>query len=68
MSLIRALDRAGSRKQKVVRDLVQMVLATGSIPLAEGVETKDELKACVNMGIQLIQGYFTGRPILVEDM
>ncbi|MDR1936107.1 MAG: EAL domain-containing protein [Candidatus Accumulibacter sp.] len=68
ISLIRFLDRASPRKQQVVRDLVQMVLAAGSVPLAEGVESKEEANACVAMGMQLIQGFFTGRPILAEDL
>jgi EAL domain-containing protein (putative c-di-GMP-specific phosphodiesterase class I) len=66
MSLIRSLDKAGPRKQQVVRDLVQMVVATGSTPLAEGIETEEEANACVGMGIQLIQGYYTGKPIPAE--
>jgi EAL domain-containing protein (putative c-di-GMP-specific phosphodiesterase class I) len=68
MSLIHCLDKASPRKQKVVGDLVQMVLAAGSVPLAEGVENKEEAKICVSMGVQLIQGYFTGRPILAEEL
>lgn len=66
MSLIRGLHKASPRKQKVVRDLVQLVLATGSVPLAEGVEDEDEAHICVDMGFQLIQGYLTGRPIPAE--
>ena len=63
MSLIHGLHKAGPRKQQVVRDLVQMVLSAGSIPLAEGVESEEEAKACIAMGVQLIQGYLTGEPI-----
>lgn len=63
MSLIRGLHKASPRKQQVVRDLVRMVIATGSIPLAEGVEDEEEARICVEMGFQLIQGYLTGTPI-----
>lgn len=62
-ALIRDLHLADMRKQKIVRDLVNMVLAAGSIPLAEGVESEEEARICVDMGFQLIQGYLTGRPI-----
>jgi EAL domain-containing protein (putative c-di-GMP-specific phosphodiesterase class I) len=68
MSLIHSLDKAGPRKQKVVRDLVQMVLATGSVPLAEGVESREEARICMAMDMQLIQGYFTGPPISAEAL
>ena len=68
MSLIRGLHKANPRKQQVVRDLVRMVLATGSIPLAEGVEDEEEARACVEMGFVLIQGYLTGRPVPVDSL
>ncbi len=68
MSLIRGLHNASPRKRQLVRDLVQMVLATGSIPLAEGVEDEDEAKICVEMGFQLIQGYLTGKPSPVDSL
>ena len=68
VSLIRGLHKASERKRHVVRDLVQMVLAAGSVPLAEGVEDEEEAQACVEMGFQLIQGYLTGRPIQLESL
>ena len=33
-----------------------MVLAAGSVPLAEGVEDEAEAAVCIDMGFQLIQG------------
>lgn len=68
MSLIRDLHLASRRKQQIVQDLVNMVLAAGSIPLAEGVEEEDEAAICTQMGFQLIQGYHTGRPVPVESL
>ena len=66
MALIRNLHKASERKRQLVRDLVKMVLAAGSVPLAEGVESEQEAEACIEMGFKLIQGYLTGRPILAE--
>lgn len=68
MSLIRDLHKANPRKQQVVRDLVRMVLATGSVPLAEGVESEEEARICVEMGFVLIQGFLTGRPMPVDSL
>ena len=68
MSLIRGLHKASPRKRQMVRNLVQMVLATGSIPLAEGVEDEEEAQACVEMGFHLIQGFLTGRPIPADSL
>lgn len=67
MGLIRGIDRASERKQKVVGDLVRLVRDLGSVPLAEGVETEAEAEICRLMGFQLVQGYLTGRPMPVDD-
>jgi EAL domain-containing protein (putative c-di-GMP-specific phosphodiesterase class I) len=67
MSLVHDLHKAGPRKQQVVKTLVQMVLSSGSVPLAEGIECEEEAEICVAMGVQLIQGYLTGRPIPLEN-
>jgi len=63
MALIRGLHQASERKRRVVGDLVHLVLSVDAVPLAEGVETEEEARACVDMGFQLIQGFLTGRPI-----
>lgn len=68
MALIRGLHKASPCKRQIVRDLAQMVLAAGSVPLAEGVEDKEEAQACIEMGVQLIQGYFTGWPIPADEL
>jgi EAL domain-containing protein (putative c-di-GMP-specific phosphodiesterase class I) len=38
------------------------------VPLAEGIETEEEARTCVGMGVKLIQGYLTGRPIPVDAL
>lgn len=67
-ALIRDLHKATERKQQLVRDLVKMVLAAGSVPLAEGVEDEAEAAVCIDMGFQLIQGYLTGRPMPPDSL
>ena len=68
MALVGGLHKASARKQKVVRDLVQMVLAADSIPLAEGIECEEDVNLCVDIGFRLIQGYFTGEPIPEDSL
>jgi EAL domain-containing protein (putative c-di-GMP-specific phosphodiesterase class I) len=63
MGLLQGLHEASERKQKMVRDLVKLVLDLGSVPLAEGIELEAEAELCRSMGFQLIQGYLTGRPV-----
>ncbi|WP_457443450.1 EAL domain-containing protein [Roseateles sp. P5_E4] len=68
MGIVRNLHEASERKQRMVRDLVRMVLELGSVPLAEGVEQEAEAQVCREMGFRLIQGYLTGRPIMVDTL
>lgn len=63
MSLIRNIDRANPERQRMLKSLVRIVLDLGVIPLAEGVETPEESQVCHEMGFQLAQGYFYGRPM-----
>lgn len=67
MGLIRGIDLASERKQKVVGDLVRLVTELGSVPLAEGVETEAEAEVCRLMGFKLVQGYLTGKPVAVDE-
>ena len=59
--------REQSQKQ-IVRDLVHMVLAAGSVPLAEGVEDEEDAQICLQMGFKLIQGYHTCKPIPADSL
>lgn len=68
MGIVRNLHIASERKQRMVRDLVRMVLELGSVPLAEGVEQEAEAQICRDMGFQLIQGYLTGKPVMVDAL
>ncbi len=62
MSLIRGLSQASEERQNMVRSLVRIVRELKVVPLAEGVESRDEAQACADFGFELAQGYFFGRP------
>ena len=49
-------------KQHFVREIVSFAHDTDIKVLAEGVETSDELRTVIELGCDLIQGYYTGRP------
>ena len=68
MGLIRGIHEASERKQRVVRDLVRLVLDLGSVPLAEGVEEEEEAVLCRDMGFALVQGYLTGKPVPISSV
>lgn len=49
-------------KQKVAASLLQVAAHTGSQPLAEGVERKEDADYLASMGYELFQGYYFARP------
>jgi EAL domain-containing protein (putative c-di-GMP-specific phosphodiesterase class I)/8-oxo-dGTP pyrophosphatase MutT (NUDIX family)/GGDEF domain-containing protein len=50
------------KKQHFVNTIVQFAHDNGFQALAEGVETVEELRAVIRMGVDLVQGYYTGMP------
>jgi len=62
MSLIRDINAASAQRQQVLATLVQMVRNLGIAAVAEGIETLAESETCRQMGFDLGQGYFYGRP------
>ncbi len=51
------------KKRHFVKEIVDFCHDNGIKALAEGVETGEELRAVILLGVDLIQGYYTGRPI-----
>ncbi|MBO4389879.1 MAG: EAL domain-containing protein [Lachnospiraceae bacterium] len=51
-----------ANKQHFVREVIEFCRNSKIKSLAEGVETAEELRALIYMGVDYIQGYYTGRP------
>ncbi len=49
-------------KRHIVREIIDFCHSNNIMVLAEGVETSEELRMIILMGIDLIQGYYTARP------
>ncbi len=50
------------RIQKLVAGIIEFVHENGYFALAEGVETREELKTMISLGSDLIQGYYLAKP------
>jgi diguanylate cyclase (GGDEF)-like protein len=61
MTLVRGL-RQGSRAARLIQHMVEFCREEPITLIAEGVETPDELKAIVDLGVPLAQGFLLGRP------
>jgi EAL domain-containing protein (putative c-di-GMP-specific phosphodiesterase class I) len=68
MQLIRDIHLSPPRHQQMVAKLVQMVRELGSFSLAEGVESEAEHRCCCEMGFELGQGYYYGKPMPAPDL
>jgi len=61
MALIRGID-TDTTKQRLVSSVVKLCKDMGILVVAEGIETVTELSRCVELGVDLLQGFFIGRP------
>ena len=61
MALIRDVDKRKSR-QAIVRGIVAVCSDLGIKIIAEGIETREELTALEDLGIDLFQGYYFAKP------
>lgn len=50
------------KKRHFVKEIVEFCHDNGIKALAEGVETSEELRAVILIGVDFIQGYYTSRP------
>ena len=50
------------QKQHFVRDVIEFAHDNGIVALAEGVETNEELRTVINLGVDLLQGYYLALP------
>ena len=51
-----------SKKQHFVKSMIDFAHANGFMALAEGVDTARELKMVIQLGIDLIQGFYLAKP------
>lgn len=58
---ISEIDRS-TKKRSVCRNLIKIAKTFGAVVIAEGVETEDEFFICAELGFDLVQGYYTGKP------
>lgn len=54
------------RTRNMFRAAVDLAAALGLKVVAEGIETADEMTMCREVGCDLVQGYFIGRPVRPE--
>jgi len=61
MSLVRDVD-TDLDKQALIRNLISYAKQRGIAVLAEGVQTRDEMRLLIRFGVDYLQGFYLGRP------
>lgn len=61
ISIVRGIDKDENR-QSLVKNLLDYTKKRGIIVLGEGVETREEMETLVELGVELIQGYYLAKP------
>lgn len=67
-SLIAGIDATETNRGNLLRRLIDFAHDYSIETLAEGVETRNEFDACVNLGFELFQGYFLARPVPAGEL
>lgn len=67
MCLIRNIHEADPQQRRMLKMLVDMARDIPTITLAEGIENQNEADVCRELGFQLAQGYYFGRPMKVDQ-
>ncbi len=61
INLITSID-SDRKKQLLVSNIIQFARKYGILVLGEGVETKEELQTLIELGVDLLQGFYIARP------
>lgn len=63
---IEGLHLASKKRRDMVRSLLKVVLDLGISPIAECIESEEEALACKDLGFEIGQGFYFGRPAPAE--
>jgi len=67
MSIIRDID-SDFLKQEVARSLIKLSHNTGSLVVAEGIETEGEALKMLELNADILQGFFLAKPMQIEKL
>ena len=62
LKFVQGLSSAPLHQQNSVRSLLRVVRELNVRALAEGIETQEQADLCLDLGFELAQGYFFGKP------
>ena len=66
-SFVHAICKSPSDRL-LVHSTIQLAHSMGRRVVAEGVENRDTLNALADMGCDLVQGYYVGKPVKLKEL
>ena len=66
MGFLRNSDLSEKSKD-ILQSVVVLAKELGMHVISEGVETKEQYEMLIQMGIDIVQGYFFAKPMRVDD-
>lgn len=66
ISLVRGITESDSPRRRMLQSLNRMIRDLGIRTVAEGVEDSTTAEVCIAIGIDLLQGFYCGRPEPME--
>lgn len=63
IALVRDIHKATPAHKDMVAVLVQQAQKAGTLALAEGIEVEQDVAVCRDLGFDLVQGYYFGKPL-----
>ncbi len=63
IGLVRDIHKATLAHREMVSVLVQQAQKAGTLTLAEGIEVAADVAVCQELGFDLVQGYYYGKPL-----
>lgn len=63
IALVRDIHKATPAHKDMVRVLVEQAQKAGTLALAEGIELAADVEVCRDLGFDLVQGYYFGKPL-----
>ncbi|MGN0060722.1 MAG: EAL domain-containing protein, partial [Coriobacteriales bacterium] len=61
ISIVHNID-VSADKRAIMKYIVNFAHQRDKLVIAEGVETEDEVRTCIQLGADLLQGYYLARP------
>ncbi|MDE6606524.1 MAG: EAL domain-containing protein [Lachnospiraceae bacterium] len=66
ISIVRDMDKDAG-KRRIISNIVSYAHERGMLIIAEGLETAEELKTAISLGVDLFQGYYLAKPAEIPE-